>query len=101
MYPAITVLRPITDKMARARVLQGRMQQGMVSWSDKAEWYEEARNELLRFPAGVHDDQVDSLAWMAQMVVGREAPRKQQAQKVASWRDKLKLGQRGNSHMAA
>ena len=101
MYPAITVLRPITDKMARARVFQGRMQQGMVSWSDKAEWYEEARNELLRFPAGVHDDQVDSLSWMAQMVVGREAPRKQQAQKVASWRDKLKLGQRGNSHMAA
>ena len=101
MYPAITVLRPITDKMARARVFQGRMQQGMVSWSDKAEWYEEARNELLRFPAGVHDDQVDALAWMAQMVVGREAPRKQQAQKVASWRDKLKLGQRGNSHMAA
>ena len=101
MYPAITTLKPITDKVARARVFQGRMQQGMVSWSDKAEWYEEARNELLRFPAGVHDDQVDSLAWMAQMVVGREAPRKQQARKVESWRDRLKAGHRGKTFMAA
>jgi predicted phage terminase large subunit-like protein len=100
MYPPIVVLKPITDKMARARVLQGRMQQGMVSYSDTGEWYEETRNELLRFPAGVHDDQVDSLSWMAQMVVGREAPRKQQARKVESWRDKLRASGRGGA-MAA
>lgn len=101
MYPPITVLKPITDKLARARTLQGRMQQGMVTFSSGGEWYEEARNELLRFPAGVHDDQVDSLAWMAQMVVGRAAPRKLQEQKVKSWRDRLKTAGQGRSHMAA
>ena len=101
MYPPITVLKPITDKLARARTLQGRMQQGMVTFSSGGEWYEEARNELLRFPAGVHDDQVDSLAWMAQMVVGRAAPRKLQEQKVKSWRDRLRTAGQGRSHMAA
>jgi len=100
MYPAIKVLKPISDKMARARALQGRMQQGMVSFNDKAEWYDEARAEMLRFPAGVHDDQVDSLAWMTTMVVGREAPRKQQGQVMKSWKDKIRTN--GSvSHMAA
>ena len=55
-YPSIQVLKPITDKMARGRVLQGRMQQGMVSFNQDAEWYDTVRNEMLRFPAGVHDD---------------------------------------------
>lgn len=90
MYTSIQVLRPITDKLARARALQGRMQQGMVSFNDMAEWYDEVRNEMLRFPAGVHDDQVDALAWMAQMVVGRQAPQKEQGRQMKSWKDKLK-----------
>lgn len=101
-YPSITKLPPITDKMARARPLQGRMQQGMVSFADSAEWYETTRTELLRFPAGVHDDQVDALAWMANLAVGREPPRKEQAKEPQSWRDKLKNLESGSrSHMAA
>jgi len=101
-YPVIEVLKPVTDKMARARPLQGRMQQGMVSFNDAGEWYEVVRNELLRFPAGVHDDCVDSLAWMTQLCIGRAAPRKPQQQKVESWKDKLKgIGMGAASHMAA
>lgn len=99
-YPSTQLLKPITDKMARARPLQGRMQQGMVSFADGAGWYDTARTEMLRFPAGVHDDQVDALAWMATMAVGREPPRKEQPRAPKSWKDKLKLG--GTvSHMAA
>lgn len=101
MYPAVVVLPPITDKLARARPLQGRMQQGMVSFSSTGEWYDDARAEMLRFPAGVHDDQVDSIAWMTKMAVGREPPRKTKAQTVKSWREKLKLTAGGSSHMAA
>lgn len=101
MYPAIEVLKPITDKLARARPLQGRMQQGMVSFSSTGEWYDEARNEMLRFPAGVHDDQVDALAWMTKMAVGRQAPRKQQRQPMKSWKDRLKTLGGTVSHMAA
>lgn len=100
-YPSIEVLRPITDKQARARALQGRMQQGMISFNLDAEWYEVVRNEMLRFPAGVHDDCVDSLAWLAQLAVGKEAPRPPRAKQLPSWKDKLKVGGSGGSHMAA
>jgi predicted phage terminase large subunit-like protein len=102
LYLAIEVLKPITDKMARARVLQGRMQQGMVSFDEKAEWFDAVRTEMLRFPAGIHDDCVDSLAWMAQLVVGRQAPRRPQEQKVKSWKDRVSTTGLGNvGYMAA
>lgn len=101
-YPSIKVLKPITDKLARARPLQGRMQQGMVSFSDSAEFFDSLRTEMLRFPAGAHDDQVDSLAWMIQMAVGSEPPRKPKEKELQSWRDKLKTSSGGgDSHMAA
>jgi len=100
MYPSIVVLKPITDKMARARPLQGRMQQGMVSFNAHAEWYDAARAEMLRFPAGLHDDQVDSIAWMTQMAIGREPPRKPVDKAAKSWRDKLRVSAPG-SHMTA
>ena len=102
IYPAIEVLKPITDKMARARVIQGRMQQGMVSFNDKATWYDTVRAELLRFPAGVHDDIVDSLAWMAQLAVNKAPPMKPKEKPMKSWKDRLK-GMAGGTvgHMAA
>lgn len=100
-YPSTQLLKPITDKMARARPLQGRMQQGMVSFAEGAEWYDAARTEMLRFPAGVHDDQVDALAWMAAMAVGREPPRIKKAKALGSWKDKLKGYGGAVSHMAA
>ena len=99
IYPSIVVLKPITDKMARARPLQGRMQQGMVSFSLHGEWYDSCRMEMLRFPAGVHDDQVDSLAWMVQMAIGRQPPMKPKHKEPPSWRDKLKLSSNQHSHM--
>lgn len=101
LYPPVTLLRPITDKLARARPLQGRMQQGMVSFSSSGGWVSSLRTEMLRFPAGAHDDQVDSLAWVAQMVVGREAPRLREAKAMKSWRDKLGTGAGSGSHMTA
>ena len=99
-YPSIQVLKPISDKMARARPLQGRMQQRMVSFNDNAEWYDTARTEMLRFPAGVHDDIVDSVSWMTQMAIGRQPPAKPRSEKTTSWRDKLKANGRG-TFMAA
>ena len=105
VYPAIEVLVPITDKMARARVIQGRMQQGMVSFSDapgSERWHDVVKAEMLRFPAGVHDDCVDSMAWMAQLVVRRPPPRKPRTAEMKSWKDKLKgLGGTAGGHMAA
>lgn len=102
LYPSIKTLQPVTDKMARARPLQGRMQQGAVVFDDKAEWFDTARTELLRFPAGVHDDIVDSLAWLAQLAIGAAPPPKAEPPKTKSWRDRLGAASRGNvGHMAA
>ena len=78
------------------------MQQGMVSFSDSGDWYDTVRNELLRFPAGVHDDCVDSLAWMTQLCIGRAAPQRPRQEKVKSWKDKLSTIAGGSvSHLAA
>jgi len=101
IYPPVVVLTPITDKMARGRVLQGRMMQGMVTFSDKGDWYDECRGELLRFPAGVHDDQVDMLAWMAQLVVDKQPPREKGPRSKKSWRDRIPGSRASGSAMAA
>lgn len=100
-YPSVIVLRPITDKQARARALQGRMQQGMVSFNAVGEWYDTVRNEMLRFPAGKHDDCVDSAAWMAQMAIASEPPKPPEPPKTKSWKDRLGKSEGSVSHMAA
>lgn len=100
-YPSTKVLPPLTDKEVRATPLQGRMQQGMVSFNSVGEWYDIAHAELLRFPSGIHDDCVDSLAWNIQMVLNRQAPKLPKLTKEKSWKDRLRLGASGTSHMAA
>lgn len=102
-YLSIEVLKPLTDKMARARPLQGRMQQGRVAFPANAPWLAQAQHELLRFPAGVHDDVVDALAWAAHLVLGHEAPRAPATpHTLPSWRDRLLGSLRlSGSHMAS
>lgn len=50
------------DLKARARSMQGRMQQRKVHFPTFASWWPEAQNELLKFPNGAHDDFVSFLA---------------------------------------
>jgi predicted phage terminase large subunit-like protein len=103
-YVPYEPLRPLTDKQVRARPLQGRMQQGKLWFPDNASWYDQAQQEMLRFPAGVHDDVVDALAWAAQMIVTRTAPRPVGTSAVLiSWRDKLEsdIVSGTGTHMAA
>lgn len=61
-------LMPVRDKRVRATPLQGWMQNHRVYFPRHQPWVSKAREELLRFDAGVHDDVVDSLAWMVRMV---------------------------------
>jgi predicted phage terminase large subunit-like protein len=100
-YPATEVLKPITDKLARARPLQGRMQQGRVSFNTDAEWYDVCRLEMLRFPAGTHDDCVDSLSWATQMAVGAQPPRRKAEKVIPSWRDRIRNHSASGSFMSA
>ena len=98
-YPSIQVLKPITDKLARARPLQGRMQQGRVSFAVNAEWYDVCRLEMLRFPAGAHDDCVDSVSWAVQMAIDAAPPRKAKTKDLPSWRDRIGNHTGAHSHM--
>lgn len=101
-YPPYEALRPLTDKLVRARPLQGRMQQGRVVFPEEADWRAQAEQELLRFPAGAHDDVVDALAWVVQLAIGKDPPRLPEPARTPSWRDRLDLyGSGGGSHMTA
>lgn len=101
-YTAYEVLRPFTDKLARARPLQGRMQQGRVIFPEGAPWLPQVEQELLRFPAGAHDDVVDALAWAVHLCMGKEPPRLKLNKVQKSWRDRLVTIGVGNvGHMSA
>ena len=76
------------DKEARARAIQGRMQQGMVFLPRDEVFTGPLVAELLRFPNGVHDDQVDALAWLGLMMT-EFATFHETVEHVPSWRDKL------------
>ena len=96
------VLKPLTDKMVRARPLQGRMQQGMISYALDTEQYTMTQQEMLRFPAGKNDDIVDAQAWLAQLVIGAAPPRPKKAKNaLPSWKDSLRIRPRGDGHMIA
>lgn len=102
MYPPVQLLVPITDKEARAATLKGRMQQGMIVFAANAPWFNQLQTEMLRFPAGAHDDQVDSLAWAVRMAVGRTPPPKAKPMQLKSWKDRLGDYEDGSlTHMAA
>jgi|TARA_A100001037_G_scaffold70362_1_gene62942 predicted phage terminase large subunit-like protein len=76
------------DKEARARAIQGRMQQGMVFFPKEAVFTGPLIAELLRFPNGIHDDQVDALAWVGLMMT-EFATYQAPVIKEPSWRDRL------------
>lgn len=83
------------DKQARARSIQGRMRAGKVFFPETATWLQELVNELLRFPNGVHDDQVDSLAWIGIMLGLFTAPNLKKEDTTPAWvRKYLKRGKK-------
>lgn len=103
-YPSYEVLKPLTDKMVRASPLRGRMQLGKVYFDEKAPWFRDLFFEFTRFPAGKHDDIIDSMAWAVRLTLTRAAPKQKDTQpKTKSWKDKLNMltGEAGSSHMSA
>jgi len=91
MYMSLDdTLKPVTDKLARARPAQGWLQQGRILLPQGEPWVEVFTSELLRFPNGTFDDIVDSLAWLVRMVAHHEPPRMKKKKKKKGWKDKMK-----------
>lgn len=56
------------DKAVRAQSIRGRMALDGLYVPVNAPWYEQFRSELLTFPTGRHDDQVDALGLVGQLL---------------------------------
>lgn len=56
------------DKSVRAQSIRGRMAIEGLYVPENAAWYPALRSELLSFPAGKHDDQVDALGLVGQLL---------------------------------
>lgn len=52
----------ISDKPTRARSIQALASMGKLFWPRSAEWKADVQGQMLRFPAGKHDDAVDVLS---------------------------------------
>lgn len=56
------------DKSIRAQSIRGRMALEGLFVDQRANWFAEFRSELLGFPAGKHDDQVDAIGLVGQLL---------------------------------
>jgi predicted phage terminase large subunit-like protein len=56
------------DKSVRAQSIRGRMALDGLYVYEHAPWFADFRAELLSFPAGAHDDQVDALGLVGQLL---------------------------------
>jgi len=65
----IKELKPIRDKSVRAQGISIRLSNGRVYFRAKAKWLNEFEKELLQFPGGKHDDQVDAFAYIDKMII--------------------------------
>lgn len=78
VYASIVEVTPVIDKQTRAQSIQGRMAMGKVRFPENAVWWPEARDQLLKFPHGAHDDFVDALAYIGMGLAAQvSAPRTQ------------------------
>lgn len=58
----------MVDKAARAQSIRGMMALGQVFFPKSAAWVGEFISELMAFPAGKHDDQVDTFGLVGRML---------------------------------
>lgn len=64
----IKELRPDKDKVARSLAIATYVENGLVYLNQRASWLEDFLAELVEFPNGKHDDQVDAFAYIAQII---------------------------------
>lgn len=71
----IRELKAEQDKWTRALPAAARMDAGAIYFRSGAHWLYEWENELLSFPNGQHDDQVDTLSYAAIEIAPKPEPK--------------------------
>lgn len=61
-------LKPDKDKLTRALPMQAKLESGIVYFLKDAYWLGDFENELMMFPNGKYDDQVDAFAYIEKML---------------------------------
>lgn len=84
VYMGHSKIQTYADKLKKAQALQGRMAMGMVLFPRKAAWYQDAREELLKFPRARHDDFVDALSGIGRGLGVLFGPSKAKVEKPAN-----------------
>lgn len=64
VYLNLRPMTPTKDKASRARSIQARMRSRAVLFDRRSGWYGDFEQEMLQFPRGRNDDQVDAIAWL-------------------------------------
>lgn len=85
------------DKQTRAKSIQGRLRARTVKFDHEGDWYPTFEDEVLRFPRGAKDDQVDAIAYLGLLldkVV--EAPTKDEVED-EEYEDELRVSQWNNN----
>lgn len=86
-YINIVEKTPAVDKQTRAQAIQARMAMSKVYFPRFAPWFPDAKEEMLTFPHGTHDDFVDWLAW-----IGRGLAEQVPASRPSHEKPKLQTG---------
>jgi hypothetical protein len=93
-FPSIVSLKHKgKDKVQRARSIQARMRAKTVKFDKQQDWYPVLEDELLTFPRGRHDDQVDALAWMGMLLDSMTAAPTVEELEEEEYQDELRLSE--------
>ena len=74
-YFHMTRFASARDKEERCQSILGRISMLKVRFPKHAEWWPPMQSEIIRFPHGKHDDQVDALSLIGRMLAGMTAGR--------------------------
>jgi predicted phage terminase large subunit-like protein len=77
------------NKVGRAMNIVARLEQGKVFFPERSEWLTDFEAELLKFPNGRNDDQVDAFAYCGFAINMVIPPQKREPPKKKSWKDDL------------
>jgi predicted phage terminase large subunit-like protein len=74
VYLSLEPMVPAKDKASRARSIQARLRSKAVRFDKRTPWFADLEEELVQFPRGRHDDQVDAMAWLGQGLANMVTP---------------------------